>query len=188
MNKIIRFLSSLISAVIGKPTDFSLEERIFNAVCFATIIENSIILPLNLLGKIGALSGTYITILGIACVTVIYYLSRFRKIKLIKTWLSVLMLEISWFWFTNAGIISQTPAFFVFPMMFSIILLRGKHRILMSLMVLVNALSLVYIEYAYPTLIFPYHNQAQGHLDISANLTVVLVFVRVAYQNSFRQF
>jgi len=108
--------------------------------------------------------------------TVLYYLSRFKKLtsKLKIPFLLVLTLSNTNAWFYNEGLFGSTTYLFVFSCVGLPFIFRTARFYVLSFVIL-NTIILILIGYFFPESILPYPNYESRFIDIAVVLIVILI-------------
>jgi hypothetical protein len=117
-----------IADIIGDPNKTRLENRIYNALTFFASLTMIIILPLTFVLDLRAYH--VVTVLFIAFSGFyLYYLSRFRNRTAVMLLVIVGFISLSVIWFTGYGSVGYAHLFFQFIILFVLLSLDGKRRI-----------------------------------------------------------
>ncbi len=162
--------------LVGDPERFSLEERIFNTVCLIVIIVLCCQVPINFL--IGLFVSGYLCIFGLLFSVFVYYLSRMKRKAEIAINLFCLACHACFGvnYFFNAGI--SGPNLMVFSVIFLVvvsIIPKKSFKIWIPINIGM-VLSILVIEYLYPTLApNVYSDEISRMADFAVTYLVVLV-------------
>jgi PAS domain S-box-containing protein len=183
-NRKITFFDWMITKLLGKPEDYSLEHRFFIAACFAA---GSSGLLASIINSFLSLHPALIIITsGIAILYFIfYYISLKYKVYkgLILPYIFISLLTISYLWFLNSGSNGPIPYIIVTALLVYMVITHGQTRITAIAVVLIT-ISVLYIwEYLYPEFIVKYPDAKSRFYD--AYLTAVFSAGLVAFIASF---
>lgn len=169
-------IKRLITYLVGGKDEFVLEHQILNAMLLLATICAPIITIGTLLLDFGLAHRLIVVFIG-ACGIGIYYLSRFRRIRLIKTIILLLFGLLSVIWFTGYGSRGGDPLFFLFCAIFSLILLKGAVRYLFFFMTPVVVAGLTLCEHLNPGSVKSYASEADRVADYLMNYVTWIVVV-----------
>ncbi|MCU0847789.1 MAG: ATP-binding protein [Spirochaetes bacterium] len=169
---------SLIKKIIGSADQFTIEHRLLNASCMISIFFSIAILVNNIaLGLDPFLN----LIIGLAFIfySILYYLSRIKARYTLPVWGLIIffMLLLPAGWFLNSGLFGSTVyiCFFIFSLFF--IVVRGRLRLIVGGLFIVELAALIIIEYFYPQLVVTYDNREMQFTDIVINLVFSLALI-----------
>jgi len=178
-------MRSLWAKIIGQPPAFSLEARIFNAICFASAITLFLTAFSNLLLGIrqSAILMAVIFVIAVFC----YYFSRF-KMKL-NSCITVYMIAINILLIVNykynSGINGPTLLIFILSFFLTISIVPKKQYWFWITFNLITVFAVLVTEYLYPGLIINTYADTQsrvidiGYTYISNVFFIFLVTVAV---------
>jgi serine phosphatase RsbU (regulator of sigma subunit) len=90
----------------------------------------------------------------------------------------MLLASISAVWFFNAGTTGGGQYFLIVPIIFSMILLRGKKRIFLVALTILAIITLIVLEYLDPGIVAPYPDRLTRYIDIT--VSIILSFMAIA--------
>ena len=167
MHNGIKFYEKLTQALFGKPEEYELQHRFFNASCligsiaaiFATIINLFLNITLTLTLSTAALSFVFLTF---------YYISLIKKkYKLIVLpYIFVSLFAFTYIWFINSGSNGPTVYVIIIALFVFTVLTDGSNRTISLVTVLVTVSVLFIYEYLHPELILPYTNRESRFYDL----------------------
>ncbi len=168
-------MKPFLSAIIGDPGRSTLESRIYNALTFFTPLATVFVIPLFFiieLSIIHRVSVLLICSLGFY----LYYLSRFKKIKSEQFLIITGLVLLSAIWLSGYGSVGYVFLFYQFLMLYSLLVLEGKSRMIFFLLVPVIVLGLTLAEYhgLYESSRYPSENKRI--IDFAINYSVWFVF------------
>lgn len=170
--------------LIGHPSEFPVENRIFNAFCFfglALCITN---IPYNFMT--GLDFSAYIFIAAMFVVSICYYLVRFKNLLQ----LSIIIVTIMVFtifvlnYFFSGGMLGSSVLIFSMSYFFMMLVMPQRHYLLWFFMYLTIVPFLFYLEYEYPNLIiFTFSDTKSLMMDVVFTyvISIVLLFVTLRY-------
>lgn len=108
-----------------------------------------------------------------------YYLSRFRKLykSLTIPYHFLVAIFLSIMWFFNGGIQGPIGYFYFMAIVGAIVFIRSFYATVVLL--LVNFIILVFIDYYFPTLIVAYKDSFSHHLDICVGVCTVSLLISI---------
>jgi serine phosphatase RsbU (regulator of sigma subunit) len=162
--------------LIGGKKTFTLERRILNAVILFTSLSTVFFLPVILYLGIGMWHFITVSFIGVTGFT-FYFLSRFRNLKINLFFVVSAFVLLSVIWFTGYGSRGYAGLFFIFPAMFSLILLRGRIRIVFFLLTPVLVAALTAVEAWNPGLVKHFHSEFERKLDFIVNYVIWILLV-----------
>lgn len=172
--------SNIWRKLVGKPHQFSLENRMFNSVCIITGALLSLVIIVNI--RLNLLGSLYINV-GVLCILMgIYYLSRFKQQYKAGVILYALSSYATVFvnYFYNGGI--DGPTIFAFFLTFQLLIAissRSLHLLWTTLHISV-AVILMLIEYYDPRSIqVHYLNTQERYIDLISTYVICLLFIYV---------
>ncbi len=163
---------------IGDSSNFSLENRAFNAVSILTLLIMVILITSNFFLNYDSLLILCFSIFFLQLF--FYYLSRFRKKFSLASWIYVILSYpvMGAFYFLNAG--KSGPAIYGFFLTFLLIVIITSpkwHRLLILTHILV-VLSLFAAEYLFPQWVPDiYGSRAENFIDLAITFILAIVFI-----------
>jgi signal transduction histidine kinase len=177
-------VKTLSHLIIGDPQQFTLENRIFNAICAIALFIIAINVPYNYLTGLTVTSFIFsILVLAFAG---IYYLSRYRKMVNLCIAISVIMINAAFAinYFYSGGIEGASLLSFTLEFFLTMLISPPKQYYWWIALNLFTVLGLIAYEYYHPQLI---QNVYKTRNDIFADMTptyiinVVVIFVGTIY-------
>lgn len=170
--------------LIGNPSEFTLESRIFNSLCLIGLIAIAYHIPFNFL--IGLPVPGFIAIALLVFQSGFYYLARFRRklqTSVLLTGITIHVLFILNYYF-NSGI--NGPTLLLLVLSFFIILTVAPIRpnILWIFVNLAVVVVLLISEYYYPQLIFDAYTERAGRFidtDSAYLVTIILIYIGTSF-------
>ena len=106
--------------------------------------------------------------------TAIFLGLKYDRIRLTANILTAMIIYIFFpiVFFTSGGVYGGSPIWFVFAMLFTSMLIRGRMRIVLLCSQLIVAAVCYYIGYRYPQVVIP-HKELEFYMDSLASLVVV---------------
>lgn len=183
-------LKKAFRAIIGHHSEFTLENRLFNAINIIALVAISIALPTNFVLNypgwiLAAMGGLLLLQLFL------YYLSRFKKkfqiSRVLFAILSYAFLTLNFFY--NTGIEGPTIMSFFLSYIFLIAIFPRKTYWLWTGLHLINVIILIWINYSYPEMIpNSYQDVASRSIDLTITFMIILLlsyatlnFIRANY-------
>jgi len=189
INKMIK---SFWEKSIGAPTVFSLEARIFNAICLTSVVSLIFTVCLNFLLGIQQLVILMVSVL--ACAVLCYYFARFKGklISSIIVYMVVINILLAVNFKYNSGINGPTLLIFVLCYFLTISIVPKKQYWFWISLNLLIVLALLSTEYRFPQFIpDTYSDIKSRYIDLGYTyiLTVLFVFLVTTYvrQSYFTQ-
>jgi len=188
---IINFLN-LSEAISGSPSDFTLEQRIFNTLCFFMLVFVLIAGVINTVLDIHPIV-LYINIFAIAVSFFFEYLSRFRKVfssEMVMVYLLVCIVCYIGVWFFNGGI--DSPVGYIFLMSLAIFVSvspLSSYKLVSSLF-FIAIIGLFVVEYYHPEWNVPYKDRPTRFLDHATTIIysgVFILFSVISYKINFER-
>jgi len=170
--------------IIGDPQHFTLENRIFNAICAIALFIIAINVPYNYL------TGLKVTSLIFTVLVVIfsglYYLSRYRKKVSYGVAVAVIMIDVTFAinYFFSSGIEGASLLSFTLAFFLTMLISPAKQYYWWLTLNLVTVLGLIAWEYYYPnTILNVYQDRTDIFVDLTPTyiLSVVVIFVGTVY-------
>ncbi|MFX1704719.1 HAMP domain-containing sensor histidine kinase [Chitinophaga sp. CC14] len=170
--------------LIGDPQQFSLENRIFNAICAISLFIIAINVPYNYVTGLTVTS--LIFALLVPAFSFIYFLSRYRKKVNISIALAVIMINMSFAinYFYSGGIQGASLLSFTLAFFLGMLISPRKQYYWWLALNLFTVLGLIIWEYYYPTSVDTVYKTRK---DIFADMTptyiisVGVIFVGTVY-------
>ena len=169
-------LSNLFQTIVGKPDEFTLKHRLFNAYSLFCSLFGLIAFITNYSLNLG----TIITLYSISyCIINLFFFILSRKqryYRILKIpFISLLTITIVVNWMTNAGIYGPT-LYFAFAMVIgSIALFEKRDGIIVTVIFIIAILTLFSIHLYYPELIIPYTSKTVQILDLLITYLLTLI-------------
>lgn len=187
MARIASSLKKLIYLLIGPGTHFSLENRIFNAICLLAIIIIGYDVPFNYYNGMKSLAILFFILFVTLCFT--YYLARFKRLFKYSIIISSLMvlLVLGFGYFFNDGISGPTLLSFSIAFFMIMIISPRNQYWFWSILCLFLGLGLLYFEYKNPSFIKnTYRDQTAVFADMASTytITIVITFLGLFYLKS----
>jgi len=171
-------LRTLWATVIGQPPEFSLEARIFNAICIISAVSVFFNIFFNSLIGITqiAVLMTAVFIIAMLC----YYFSRFKMqlgASVIAYMITSNLLFIINYKY-NSGINGPTPFLFILSFFLTISIVPKKQYWFWIVLNLAVVFSLFAFEYKYPaSILITYPDKESRFIDFGYSYLVILAFV-----------
>jgi PAS domain S-box-containing protein len=158
---------NILHWILGKPDEFDLEHRFFNAACIVGGLSGFLATMINL-----SLGFHYLLTLTTTLMALLYfffyYLSRNRKKYkgVVLPYVYISLMTLGYLWFINSG--SSGPVFFIIMIALTVYLIitKGISRIISFVSVLVLTTFLYIYEYIHPESIILYSDQEARFYDI----------------------
>lgn len=183
-------LTAIWQTCLGQVTEFSLEARVFHAVCLLIMAGTAINIPFNCLiglGQLGMLMACVLVTIG-----VVYYLSRFsNRTKLAVTifqLFSNILLAANYIY--NSGVNGPTIAIFLLTLVITLTTVPKKQYALWLALNGVTFLALTFLESSGSKVVrntyFSNNDRFEDfrytYVMVGALITFILVFMRKAYE------
>lgn len=171
--------SAYLEKMIGEDDDFSLENRVFNAVCIISMFVVGIFTFLNTI-MLGAWQISVVFVVAFIILCYIYYMARVhRRFKSGSTIYAITaLITITANYFFNDGI--QGPTILAFFMSFQFIVAtkpQKQYGLWLTLHVVMIGV-LMYLEYYYPGIVVhTYSNEPERILDIWLTYIIIMSFI-----------
>jgi len=176
MKKVLDFL-------FGKMSDFTFENRVFNAIIFVTVLQCIIAVIWNFTLGMPAFLTITISIIGFIC-SLFYYYSRLKKQFNAFSYLILACILLSVVWFLNEGSKGATPFLFLTTSA-GIICISQKNRHLPFLtIILVTIGILLFLEANfYKYLMHGHHTEVERQSDVVFFfiLDLILIYFIVSF-------
>jgi two-component system sensor histidine kinase/response regulator len=184
MRNAVDKIKGVLFALIGSPEQFTLEHRVFNAICVILLIVLAYNVPFNYVAGLKITSLLFLVFLSIC--GVMYYWSRFKhKLILAFSIASIsgtILFAINYFF--SSGI--HGASLLSFTLTFFLIIVASPIRyfgwwLLLNLMVVLGVIT---AEYFYPNLIVTmYASRGEQFIDLISTylINVFVIFVGVFY-------
>ncbi len=176
-----------IHKLIAISKSLTYEHKVYNIICFITIILYAILIPLNFLintTKINMIilfiSGGYIFLFIVFC--------RWKNKIYKSAYLLLNILTLTILWFTNNGSMGSVPYFFPIILFISIIFFKNWKRWVFIFFNILTLFTLIMLEYINPNLIIDYSSRLNRYLDISTGIVLsfsILAWIMVSIVNSY---
>ncbi|MDD3023714.1 MAG: hypothetical protein PHE26_07440, partial [Syntrophomonadaceae bacterium] len=153
----MRMFDNIINFILGNERDFELRYRVFNFYCVLGLIISLLFVP-NAYSMDSHTSFKLLLSFS-AFVMCCWYLSRFRRLFDLSTFLTVLVLVFvitPGLWILNSGSTGGAQYFFIFWGMLICSIYNGWRRYTWLVILFAVIGVLMYIEYTYPALINTY--------------------------------
>jgi two-component system, sensor histidine kinase and response regulator len=177
-------VKTLSHLIVGDPQQFTLENRIFNAICAIALLIIAFNVPYNYITGLTVTS--FIFFILVLAFAGIYYLARYRKMVDLCIAISVIMINaafaVNYFYsggIEGASLLSFTLAFFL-----TMLISPPKQYYWWISLNLFTVLVLIAYEYYHPNVVLDVYKTRE---DIFADMTptyiinVVVIFVGTAY-------
>lgn len=182
----VQFFGKQVSGkrLVGDPSLFSLEERIFNTVCIIAFITMCFEVPFNLF--IGLMVPASLCIFGVFFSAYLYYISRFKRRSSIGIKLFCLVCNVLFVvnYFFNSGIFGPNLLLFVLAFFLVVTIIpKNQFKIWVSLN-LVSVFALLIAEYNYPELAKNvYDSNLSKAIDFAITyfVAVMLIYFSISY-------
>ena len=163
----IKLYERFTRALFGKPEEYDLQHRFFNASCLTGSIAGILATLINLFLNINLTLTLSTTVLSLIFL-VFYYISlKKKKYKsIILPYIFISLLALTYIWFINSG--SGGPVIYVLIIVLFIytVLTDGSNRTIALIIVLVTVSVLFIYEYLHPELILPYADRESRFYDL----------------------
>ncbi len=186
---------SLFDLILGEEYDFSLEERILNAILFSSLIAGLLSLITDLLLSLDP-SVFLMTLSGTIILLVLYFFSRRKyNTRLVFTVYSVLLVfVVVYLWYANGGMLGAALVFFM-PMTFLIpMFLKGSTRIIVFVLLLSIGGGLLIFEISHPGFVtIPESDQVRmtdaffASIFVSVSVLLIATLVLHSYQKEHQK-
>jgi two-component system, sensor histidine kinase and response regulator len=163
----------------GPSTQFGLEHRLFNTCCFFGIFAACLGGLINL--GIGLPLAAVLLNLGFGILFGwFFFLGRYRNRFKPLAWPFAIstLVYIDGLWFYNGGTTGPIPLYLVLAVLLSSIITRQKR--LSVLLVLVNSLTLLVVEYYYPHLVYVNSSRIGNFFDLAFSYVTVVIFTALS--------
>ncbi|OGP50094.1 MAG: hypothetical protein A2Y79_07200 [Deltaproteobacteria bacterium RBG_13_43_22] len=189
--------NSLSDILLGDPGNYSLENRIFNAVFLIGAITEIIgILRSTLLGVPGIQTVAFVILFVIALTA--YWLSRVLKISLLinKFVIITFLCLLSLFWLYSGGLMGSAPYIFFILLVATVVVIPKGSKLFFVLLELLVICILLIIERFAPSSIVYYDSPNQQFYDLVISLflstilvvtTVHIVFMQYAWEKESKE-
>lgn len=176
--------SGLIKHWVGSPSDFPLENRIYNSFCLVALVAIAYHIPLNYLLNLP--ESTAISVVLLIIQFGMYYLSRYKNklhISLLVSGITIHLLFIVNYFF-NSGIAGPTLILLVLSFFLIIAVAPGKQYLGWLLVNMTIVLGLLLTEYIDATLVVDsYLARESKFADIGSAyfVTVILIYTGIVF-------
>ena len=170
--------------LIGEPTKFSLEERIFNTFCIIAFVAMCVEVPFNFV--IGLKVPAAICIFGVLFSAFLYYLSRIRRKSRLGIYLFSVVCNLAFTvnYFYNSGIFGPNLLLFALAFLLIIVIIpKSQYKIWIPLNV-VFVFAILVIEFLYPAAVpNAYTSDLAKAIDFGVTYLVmaILTYVAISY-------
>jgi hypothetical protein len=173
----IRRLNRLWPGLIPWDEHPTMEIRLFRKVCLASAgLALGVVLPANHLQDLPASLNLAVLAFGLSAYAL--YRASLRGVHAMKTFCMLLALLLNFSWFMNAGSQGSIIMFMFAGVLVLNIFFRGRSQWLFLAAFLVNGLTLLWVEHAFPRLVVPYSRGGDRLWDLATSF-VVTTFVCV---------
>ena len=146
-------------------------QRVYERLCLAAVIMITlVVIPANLLQHMPWVVDGLAAGFGLVSL-ILYRLSR-RGIWYPSAFLGGMVLTIDLIWFPNAGAIGSIPFFFLPAVVYAAIFYRGRLRATIVALIVLDALALMALEQARPSLVTPFVDESAMRVDLAIGLSV----------------
>jgi len=173
-------LKQRFNFLIGQPDEFSLESRIFHSISLISIVPIMSGAVLYSFGKLDY--AVYISICTGLVQFVLYYLSRFQNHLQLAISLSVINISsarIAGYIF-NAGVHGNSLLISAVTLFIVLLIVPKKHRLLWFVFNALLVLTLLYLEFIYPSMIQQHHDSRRelfSNLGVTYLIVISLIYV-----------
>jgi two-component system, cell cycle sensor histidine kinase and response regulator CckA len=144
----------------------SLETRFFRLITLTiSLLCLLFVLPTNLMQELSGYLNLVVVLYGVAAAG-LYYLSV-RGRTFIKTFYGLTLVLLSAAWFLNAGSRGSIGFFFFGASILPLVFFRGLARQAMFLLLVLDVIGLLLLDYYHPGLALPYLSELDRLLDLS---------------------
>ncbi|HEY1023869.1 MAG TPA: HAMP domain-containing sensor histidine kinase [Sphingobacteriaceae bacterium] len=177
-------LTALIKHWVGSPSEFPLENRIFNSFCLVALVAIAYHIPLNFLLNLPV--STAISVFLLFIQFGMYYLSRFKNRVHLSILISGIVIHALFIvnYFFNSGITGPTLVLLILSFFLILAVAPPKQYAGWLAGNLVIVLSLLYIEYIKPDLVpNGYLQRNDKFFDIGSAyiVTIILVYTGIVF-------
>lgn len=172
-----RYLANKWTIIAGSSSEFSMENRIFNAICFTCLAVLIVFLPINFF--LGLPNLVLLTFIFIIVQAIVFYFSRYKK----RFQTGVILYGIGSYsllvinFFVNAGIDGPTIIGFLFTFHLLLAIAPSKVKYLWLALHILILGTLLYCDYFnYPTKIERYEKLLYRNVDVYTTYIGTLVF------------
>ena len=186
---------NILERIIGNSEEFPIEHRLLNGTCALGILLSLFIQISNLVIGLDPFLNVIIGF-SILFFCFLYYLSRIKEYYLFPMWGLILfcIVCIPPAWFLNSGLFGSTIYFCINILAAYLIITRGKSRIIIASLLILEIIAVVALEYFHPELTIPYASRQQQFVDIIvslfftlAMLVIIIIFVMKNYEEEKRK-
>ncbi|WP_262915562.1 sensor histidine kinase [Niabella ginsengisoli] len=175
--------------LIGKKDSFTLEARIFHAICLAVIFCLSISVPINYFLQMPELS-VLLTIV-VAVTTLLYYMSRFKGLQKVSVLIFQIFVCVALIgnYYYNSGIEGPTYTMFLLAFLVSVVIIPPRQYYIWLPLNILLITALMAVEFFKPgTIGMSYQDKTSQFVDlvfsycaIAAFALLIAGYVRKAY-------
>lgn len=186
---------SLFDLILGEEYNFSLEERILNAILFSSLIAGFLSFISDLLLKLGP-SIFLMTLSGTLILLLLYFFARrkYNRVVVFTVYSFLLFSVVIYLWYANGGILGAALVFFM-PMTFLIpMFLKGSARIIVFVSLLLLGAGLLLFEIHNPGFVhIPESDQVRmtdaffAAIFVSVSVLLIAILVLHSYQKEHQK-
>ena len=183
---------SISDIISGNADNFTLENRVFNAICFQVIICAAFASITNIILRNPVIQ-TAGTIGAFVVALVLFLLSRVYKVYFFTNIIGVLVFifVIAAVWMGSGGITGSMPYTLFILMVATIIVIPSPYKLFLILLEFSVGFIMVVFEYLKPAWVVHYHSRNQQFLDMSIflciSLLIVTTIVHIVFQHYIRE-
>jgi len=164
-------MKKILDLLFGKMSDFTFENRVFNAIIFVTVFQCIIAVIWNFSIGMPIYLTLTITVIGFIC-SIFYYYSRIKKKFNAFSYLILACILLSVVWFLNEGSKGATPFLFLTTSA-GIICISQKNRHLPFLAIILATIGiLLYLETNFYEYVMHGH-----HTEVARKSDVIFFFI-----------
>jgi len=135
-------------------------------MCVTAVVSTLvIILPINAFQNLPLQINVYVGLFGLLSL-LCYWRSRQGHDHLFVFYLGFLML-LNAIWFPNAGRDGSLPFYFFPGLIYPVTMFRGKLRLAVSALTILNLFALFWIEHTFPSLLTPFNSEHDRSIDLT---------------------
>jgi len=176
-------MKKILDILFGKMTDFSFENRVYNAIIFVTVFQCISAAIYNFSKGMPIFLSVTILIIAIVC-SGFYYFSRIKKIFNSFSYLILSCILLSIVWFLNEGSNGATTFLFLTNSAGIICISKKNRHLLYLIIILITALTLLYLENNFAEkLMHGHHTEEERHSDVIFFfvLNIILIYFIVSF-------
>ncbi len=183
---------SLSDTIWGSPEDFSLENRIFNAVCFQVIICVVIATLENILLD-NPVNQTIATVSAFVLGSISYCFSRFLRLYFFTNIIGVaaFMCLLAFVWLGSGGVVGSMPYTLFILMVATVIIVPARYKLFMIALQFFVFFILFLLEYLMPSWVVHYRSYSQQFFDmvifLCMSLIIVTTIVHIVFMHYIRE-